>query len=157
MTDELVEIRLLELSIPAQLQASEHHDELFREFALIAARTPSEGHAVPVRLSRLIDELQTRFAGFTDATNRELEDAIAEGRPSVDLVFRVPPVVRQACLDLAALLDEAEAYCREGDLLTLAPPRESVAYRDWFLGEFVRQVDGEQPLPWPDYAATQTA
>jgi hypothetical protein len=150
---ELVEIHLLGVSTAAQLHASEHHDELFREFALIASRDPSAGHTVPVRLSELIAQVRDRFSGFTEATDQDLETAIAEGRTSVDLVFNLPSEVKQACTEFLQVLAEADEYCRHGDLLTLAPPADAIAFREWFLGEFVRQVEGEPPLPWPEYEA----
>jgi hypothetical protein len=37
--------------------------------------------------------------------------------------------------------------------LTLVTPPEAVAFRTWFLEEFVRQVAGEDPLPWPAWRA----
>jgi anti-sigma B factor antagonist len=33
--------------------------------------------------------------------------------------------------------------------MTLAAPPEAVQFREWFLGEFVRQARGEPPSPWP--------
>lgn len=49
---------------------------------------------------------------------------------------------------LESLLDEADEFCRAGDLLTLAATGEGVAFRRWFLHEFVRQIDGRPPRAW---------
>ena len=54
-----------------------------------------------------------------------------------------------AAAEFDALLDEADDYCRAGEtLLTLATPAPALAFRRWFLGEFVRQAAGEPPRPW---------
>ena len=55
------------------------------------------------------------------------------------------------------MLDEADVFCREGELLTLATPADEVAFRRWFLNEFVRQLRGEPPRRWsgaPDAPAS---
>lgn len=54
---------------------------------------------------------------------------------------------------LADLLAQADDYCRQGELLTVAPPADAVAFRQWFLGEFASQIDGAPPRPWPQYVA----
>jgi hypothetical protein len=52
------------------------------------------------------------------------------------------------------MLDEVDEFCRQGKhLLTLATPPELVAYRRWYLGEFIAQLAGRPATPWPDYAA----
>ena len=50
------------------------------------------------------------------------------------------------------MLDEADESCTRGDhLLTLATPEE-LRFRCWFIGEFVAQINGAPPTPWPDVA-----
>ena len=149
---ELVEIKLVDLSLPAWQYSTEHHDELLREFRLITAREPSPGHSVPRRLLELIDELDIRFSNFTAGTRSELDEALESGAESIDLTYRVPPEIKKACEDLIALLEETDEYCRHGDLLTLAPPPEAVRFRVWFLREFVSQAEGNPPVPWPEVA-----
>ena len=149
----LVEVRLEQLPLDVYRQTSEHNDELLREFALIKERDPDESRSVPRRLLALIAELEARFSAFSAEQTRQLEAALARGEKAIDLVYRVPPEVRQATIDLGRMLDEADDFCREGkDLLTLATPPAALAFRRWFLEEFVRQIDGEPPRPWPEYA-----
>jgi hypothetical protein len=53
------------------------------------------------------------------------------------------------------MLDEADEFCRQGKhLLTLATPPDLRRYRQWFLGEFVAQIGGRPPTPWPLFAAS---
>lgn len=149
--DGLVEVHLLGLPVAVHQLATEHSDELRREFTLLSVQqadvaTPD----VPARLLDLIDRLGQEFSGFTKTTTVQLEEAIDEGREHVDLVFRVPPQVKDAVQQLGAMLDEADAYCRSGgSLLTLATPAEAVAYRRWYLDQFIQQADGAAPTPWP--------
>ena len=149
----LVEVRLLAMSVSAYRHSSAHHDELFREFALIHGRDPSESHEVPRRLLALVEELDQRFGGFTSAAQSEIAAALERGDEAIDITYHVPPETREATMRLADLLARADDYCRQGELLTVAPPTDAVAFRDWFLGEFVAQIDGAAPTPWPQYLA----
>lgn len=148
--ERLVEVVLLRLSLPAYREASEHHDELRREFALMAqgpAAVPAPD--VPSRLVALGVELERRFQAFSSQPQAELDTAVARGDERIDLRYRIPPEAGPAAAAFDALLDEADAYCRAGDgLLTLATPPRAAAFRRWLLGEFVRQIDGLPPTPW---------
>ena len=147
VNDGLVEVRILGLPMDVYREAAEHTDELRREFALVRE---SDSHPVPHRLLDLIDHLGAEFGAFTGPQQTQLQQAVERGDPSVDLVYRVPAAARQACLDLGRMLDEADEFCRQGqELLTLATPARSVAFRNWFLDQFVRQIDGDPPSAWP--------
>ncbi len=152
--DDLVEVRLREIPIPLWSKAQQLSDELLREFALASAQSDDgEEHYLPTRLTRLIDDLNQRFAGSSSAQEEQLHAAAAQGRAVLDeLAFVVPSAAAPASLELAAMLDEADDYCREGQhLLTLAAPDDVVAFRRWYLSEFVRQAAGAPPVPWPRY------
>ncbi|MGH8866493.1 MAG: hypothetical protein ACRDYU_00670 [Actinomycetes bacterium] len=150
----LVAVRILGFPLSAYAAAAEHQAALAREFTLIAYRNgDGDRQAVPARLRDLVDTLTRRFSGLVDPQNAQRDQAMAEGRDSVDLEFHLPASARDACLALLALLDEADEFCRSGDLLTLATPPDLVQFRRWYLGEFVRQVDGEAPRRWEDHQA----
>jgi hypothetical protein len=151
---ELIEVRIVGLPIDVYQQAAEHNDELMREFALIKGQGPGDGGAVPGRLLALVDEMRARFSGFTTQPEAELAEATASGATSIDLFYLVPPDAAKGAGDLDDLLDEADQFCKTGDLLTLTTPPDVLAFRRWFLREFVRQAAGEAPLPWSDWAAS---
>jgi len=66
----------------------------------------------------------------------------------------VPADVGGASVALGVMLDEADAYCREGrHLLTLSTPPEALAYRRWYLLQFVDQVAGRPPRSWSDWVS----
>lgn len=145
---ELVTVRLEALPVPIHVRASEHMEALAREFEIIR-RADASTDSVPSRLHALIDELDGQFTAFTAQPMDELRQAIAKGDESVDLEFRLPPAAAVAAARLRALLDEADAYCAAGrNLLTLAPPPDTVSYRRWFLDEFTRQSEGQPLRPW---------
>ena len=152
--DELVEVRLLQVPVPLWARTQQLTDELLREFALAAAQADDEqAHHLPGRLTALIDRLTARFDGVSTAQEEQLFAAAAAGQEVLDeLVFLVPPAAAPASRELGDLLEEADAYCRDGQhLLTLAAPEDVVRFRRWYLWSFLQQVDGAAPVAWPDY------
>ncbi len=148
---QTIVVRIERMPLALYREASEHSDELMREFALIRESDTDGGPAVPRRLQLLVDQLSGRFSMFTGPQREQLQEALQRGDEWIDLLYQVPPDIKEACLALDAMLDEADDFCRRGqDLLTLATPPSSVAFRKWFLHEFVRQADGEPPRPWQD-------
>ena len=150
----LIEVRLAQLPVQLWAKSSEHSDELFREFALIVADGEAAA-SVPQRLLDLIELLTTTYGEMGADQRTQMFDAAAAGRESLDLTYQVPAAVSVACVVLDELLDEADAFCREGQhLLTLTTPPELVRFRRWYLGEFVSQVAGNPPVPWPEYTGS---
>ena len=153
----LHEVRLLGVPIAVHGAAQEHSAELIREMYLIAQQLHSSGgdgisEHLPVRLVELVEELTGEYSGWTAAQDRQLEDAVASGVESIDLVYQIPSGAGAAAQHLGAMLDDADEYCRAGQhLLTLATPPNLKRYRQWYLGEFVRQLAGEPPTPWSQY------
>lgn len=152
-----VEVHLLQLPVELWSRVQQHTDELLRELALIAARKPDEQHAVPARLTELMSRLTARFDGVSSAQEDQLFAAAAAGRRTIDdLAFELPAELAEpaaaASAELGRMLDEADAYCAQGEhLLTLASPQEFVDFRWWYLDQFTDQVAGSAPTPWPDY------
>ncbi|HEX3947646.1 MAG TPA: ATP-binding SpoIIE family protein phosphatase [Acidimicrobiales bacterium] len=145
-----VQIRLLGVPVAALNRASEQYEALFREFRLVVEQGPSNPGGAPERLIALIDELGTRFAGFTAGVDEEWRAALRQGDPSTDLLLPLPVEVAAACEHYDQLLDQADHFCRAAELITLPATPEAVALRKWFLLEFSRQAAGETPIPWPD-------
>ena len=152
-SDDLVEVRLLAVPIARWSEAQEHAEGLLREFTLITASTRrADAPQVPRRLLELMEELERDYATVSDEQDETLHAAASAGRESVDLSYRVPRSVADACRRLADALDAADEFCRSDEhLLSLATPAGALAFRQWFLGEFIRQVSGEGPRPWPQW------
>lgn len=142
------DVRLLAVPVRLMARSRERHDELMREFSLLALSDPSHRADLPRRLVELIETLGVRYGAASARPEAAIDEAIAAGRETVDLAYRVPASVVAAADQLEALLAEADEYCRSEQLLTL--PRDEAVRRlgAWYLGEFRRQVAGEPPLPW---------
>lgn len=151
----LVEVHLRQFPVPVYSRAQQHSEELMREFTLILEQQrDEERHRVPAGLLDLIERLEAQYGTFGAEQEKLLEEAVDSGRAEIpDVTYRVPAEVAAAARELGNMLDEADEFCRQGThLLTLTTPEESLRFRRWFLAEFERQVAGEPPLPWPDYA-----
>ena len=148
----LAVVEMRRIPVALQARATEHAEELQREFVLIAEglQHTESSSALPRRLLDLVDVLRREFGGFTAEQEDAFDEALRTGVRTVDLTFRVPPAAAEAAIALGQMLDEADEYCREGrHLLTLATPPELVAYRRWYLEQFVDQLAGGAPTPWP--------
>jgi hypothetical protein len=152
--DELIRVVLLGLPVPLHRLASEHLDDLRREFELIRRTESEHARSVPQRLTELIESFEPASAGVTDAPDAQMQEAIARSREAINLVYMVPASAARSVRLLDEILDEADAYCRSGQhLLTMAAPAEVVRYRRWFLGEFTAQIAGAAPTSWAEHAA----
>jgi anti-sigma regulatory factor (Ser/Thr protein kinase) len=147
----LLPMALLGIPVPAMTRAQAFYDELFREFRLLLeleADVPSD--AIHRRLLALVDEVGTRFGGFTSGAEEAWRRALEEERSTVDLEFDLPADIGTVCARYDRLLDEADAFSRAGALMTLAASREALAVRKWVLDELVRQSEGEPAVPWDE-------
>lgn len=148
---ELHEIRILGWPLDVAARATEHHEGLMREFALLSNPHPDQDLFVPARLTGIMKKLRHQYSGLTQTQSDEMDEAMARGIATIDVTYRLPAAVAPAVRDLDALLDEADDFCRSGELLTMATPPDLVRYRKWFLGEFARQLAGHEPTPWSEY------
>jgi anti-sigma B factor antagonist len=144
VNEQLVTVHLLGLPLALHRKTSDHLDTLRRELALIEVGREADASA---RLNALSEEVGSRFRGFTAAQEAALADAPAEG--TIDLSYELPADAADASERLALLLDEVDDLCRAGELVTLCSPADVLAYRRWFLGEFIGQIrEGRAPVPW---------
>jgi hypothetical protein len=144
--EQLFEVHILGFPLAVFERSRRHMEELTREFEFIAESGGEQ--ATPARLLALVERVGLRFAGLNDLAEVRVDDALARGDESLDVVYRVPAAASDACRELDAMLDEADEFCREGELLTLATPADQVAFRRWFLDQFVQQLSGNPPTRW---------
>ena len=145
----LVTVRLLGLPLQIHARAQQHNDEMTREFQLIVSREHQEGGHVSSRLLQISTLLSARYRGFTQEQEARIEAAMARGETELEEVtFLVPADVADAARQFGEILDEAEAFCLSGQLLTLAAPTEVAAYRRWYLDNFIAQCAGAPAQRW---------
>lgn len=148
--DELVDVRLLQLPLDVLSKGQQHGDELQREFAHIASPL-TDSDRVPDRLLSLSAQLRSQYGSYTAAVEDQLEAAKARGDAAVDVTYQVPRSAAGHAEQLGALWDEVDDFCRDGDLLTLETPPDILAFRHWFFDQFISQIEGADPTPWPQY------
>ena len=146
--EDLHEVRLLNVPLHLLVAGREHHDEVMREFAVLALdEDMASGHA-PVRMLQLIDTLGRQYGAASARPDAEIEAAIERGETTVDLVYHVPAHVVDAADHLEELMAEADSFCRERQLLTLARPPLVAEFSRWYLDQFRLQIAGGEPIPW---------
>jgi hypothetical protein len=149
------EVRLLRLPVAVAGRTRQHHDELMREFELIAqSRKDEPAHEIPARLVTLVEELRATYSSVSSAQEAVMTHAGDAGEEEIPaVILHLPFQAGEATRHLGEMLDLADDYCAAGrHLLTLATPPESKRYRDWYLGEIMAQLEGQPPTPWPDFA-----
>ena len=147
----LVEVRLLELPVPLWARSQERSEALMREFALLT----QDPQAVPSRLLEIVRRVRAQYGDGSSEQEQQLLDAADSGVEVLpEVVYRVPPEVGDAVRDIGQVFEEADEHCRNGGhLLTLAPDEDLLAFRRWFIGQFVDQTAGRPAVPWPAYRA----
>lgn len=140
-----VEVRGVPLSEFLAFQV--HYRELRREVRLLALAHESD-YPLAKTLSDLFGSLDRDLrAGIR---SEDIESAQAAGETTTDLRVNMPRATAQSIGRFLELLDLADAFCHDERLLSLARTSEQRRFQQWFLGEFVRQLNGEAPLAWPD-------
>ena len=145
---DIVAVHLLATPLELLVSAREHHDGLMREFRLLALAGPSSARAVPVRLIELTDVLGRQYGAATARSDAEVDQALAAGVRTMDLLFEVPRDAAVAAQRLAELLDEADAFCADEQLMTLGRPALLTRFGSWYLDQFVTQCSGGAATPW---------
>lgn len=146
---QLHDVALIDFPVSRFQQMQQQHDAIMRELTLIALAPDSEDSVVPRRLVSLAEEF---YRGQGDAARpfREGVAAAAErGDDITTLQLEIPYSTLRWMEDFMLLFDESDEYCRRGDLLTPPSPPEVVSFRQWLVGELIRQIrDGAPPTPF---------
>jgi hypothetical protein len=146
--DGLHEVHLLNVPLRVLASSREHHDEVMREFAMIALDETFDSEHTPSRFIELIDILGRRYGAAGARPDAEVDAALERGDITIDLVYHVPDHITDAAQQLDVLMAEADEFCRQRHMLALARPQLLVEFARWYLEEFSRQINGESPRPW---------
>lgn len=140
-------VLLLDYPLAIAQETSQHYEGVMREFALLVATGRAGEGSIPQRVLTLVSALGERRARNNEIESRR-SAALARGETRADFELSVPPSVLDISRQLDACLDEADMLSRGGQVLTLFPTDQVVAFRHWYLAELVRQVGGGEPVPW---------
>ncbi len=142
-------IHLLHVPTDALQGALAHGSELRRELRLLAL-AHQDTYPVASDLSAFFSDISRDVRG--QLGGEKLLDALRAGRTHLDLEVEAPDDSAKRFSRLVELMELADAFCRNERLLTLARTDEQVVFQNWMFGEFVRQGNGEEPVPWVDGA-----
>ena len=140
------------LGVPTELMMGNlrHLDDLVHELHIVQAGVQSGQAELGPRLAALMGEILEAYSPARDAVRDQAEAAQGQGRPVVDIEVDLPPEAATAVPRLVDLLEQADAMCREQQLLTMAAPPEVAEMRRWTADQVVAQVArGEAPAPYP--------
>jgi len=145
---EMVSITLVDFPVALATRAGKHYEAIQREFALIHFSDEATRASLPARLLDLAERTRTELANGEIIEREQVTSAIERGVEHVTINLRMPRSAGESMAALSKLLVEADDFCREGDLITVAMPEDCRAFREWFLEEFARQAAGQPPTPW---------
>lgn len=143
---EVVNVRLLGVPLALFKEASEHADALRREFALIVEADPGQG--VPSSVMDFARQVGAHFQSAGPAILARANEADGAGQDRFDVEMAVPPTAWAVLQHLAVILDEADRYCEQGGLLTLASSPAVRRLRWWYSEQVRCQLTGHPPVPW---------
>lgn len=128
------------------LASAANLDDLIREFQV--------GGTHEEELGGLANRLRSMTANAREPLRVAARDAIAHGHRLIDVAVAADDRTVTALRDFLGVIDQIADHCRRGELLTLEPAPEIVAFRQWYVDEISGQVDGRlaQACPFPAIA-----
>ncbi|WP_432477756.1 ATP-binding protein [Nocardioides sp. GXQ0305] len=150
-TRDTVLVKLLGAPIRALAEFEAHYRELRREVRLLAL-AHEDKYPIAKSLADLFGSLQREVQEGLDA--EQLRKARQDGQEAVDLVVPVSPAQAETMGRFVELLDFADDFCRQQQLLALARTPPQVLFQTWFFTEFERQGSGRSARPWEAVASS---
>jgi anti-sigma regulatory factor (Ser/Thr protein kinase) len=144
-TRDRVRVDILDVPLALYVGFQHHFRELRREVRLLALAHQSD-YPLAKSLSDLFASLDRQLRDGIGI--EQIEAALEQKRDATDLVVHMPRATASTLMRFVELLDLADEFCREERLLSLARSPEQRRFQAWFLGEFVRQANGEEPCSW---------
>jgi serine phosphatase RsbU (regulator of sigma subunit)/anti-sigma regulatory factor (Ser/Thr protein kinase) len=135
-----VHVELGDVLTDLLLAAKSHVDNVVREFALASAGAQAGMTAeLPPRLAPILRVID-RFEEARLAIKHQALEAARRGAPTTRLSLQLPASAADAAEEYAEALDEIDRYCRARRMLTLETPPQHRVFRNWYIGELVRQL-----------------
>lgn len=146
-TRDRVRVQILGVPLSLYIEFQQHFRELRREVRLLALAHEND-YPLAKSLSDLFGTLDRHLREGIGV--EQIDSAIAANRTHTDLLVHMPRATARTLSRFIELLDLADDFCRQQRLLSLARTAEQRRFQSWFLCEFVRQAEGEEPVPWTD-------
>ncbi len=142
-----VQVQLLGYPLAVGVRATEHYEEVLREFNLLVVSGAVARDSAPARVAALVTQLDQQHARNSELESRRAA-CLAAGETTHDFMIAISPEAFAVAQALDTQLDEADDFCRSGQTLALPPAADVVAFRRWYLRELVAQLDGGRPTRW---------
>jgi hypothetical protein len=144
-------VRLVDYPVALGIRQEERTIELMRELQLIAldTRADEQASSVHARLVTFATSMSATYGPALSAPRIELERAHEAGEQRTEVHYPLRRESAAQMLTYARLMEEADAFCAAGEVISLAPDAEVYALRRWTVEEFLRQYHGAAPRPWP--------
>ncbi|WP_157953160.1 ATP-binding protein [Nocardioides allogilvus] len=141
-SDQAVAVSLLGLDVPLATALGRQYADLRRELRLLAV---AHQDAYP-----LAANLSAMFASYERQLPREVQFAVKRarraGKATIDLDVTVEPEAAPILTTMLEMFDLADAFCKAERLLSIQRTPEQRAFHVWYLSEYTRQIDGQQPV-----------
>ena len=141
-------VRLIGVPVRILIAAREHHDDVLREFSVLAMSQQDHASQPSRRLAELTELFGSTYGVATNRPDPVVVDAMQRGESTVDLSYEVTADTATAADRLETLMTEADEFCRSEQMLALPRSALLVEIAHWYLDEFRRQIGGEAPRPW---------
>lgn len=141
-SDQAVAVRLLGLDVPLSTALGRQYADLRRELRLLAV---AHQDAYP-----LAANLSAMFTSYERQLPRDVQFAVKRARragsATIDLNVSVEPEAAPILTTMLEMFDLADAFCKAERLLSIQRTPEQRAFHVWYLNEYIRQIDGEEPI-----------
>jgi anti-sigma regulatory factor (Ser/Thr protein kinase) len=146
--EEPIEVRLLGAPPWVVQHYRKRWLELVREMQLVALGEPSPQQVMAQRFCQAALAVQPDLYVVESAVGGR-GYAVTDSGAALDVAFQVRPSMRPAFVRIRDLAREMEQEWAGIQLLFMHPGAQAVQLREWWLGEFIDQIDGAHPTPWP--------
>ena len=146
-TRDRVRVQIVGVPLRLYIEFQQHFRELRREVRLLALAHEND-YPLAKSLSDLFGTLDRHLREGIGV--EQIDAALAANRSATDLVVHMPRATARTLSRFIELLDLADDFCRQQRLLSLARTAEQRRFQNWFLCEFVRQAEGEEPVAWTE-------
>lgn len=137
-------VSLLNVELTLLRSVLDQYGNLRRELRLLAL-----AHDNDYPLARDLSQMFATFERqFPPAMLAKVARALRTATGTTDLVFEASPQSIPVFRAVHDMFDLADDFCESQRLLSLARTPEQRRLQDWLLDEFIRQCEGQQPIPW---------
>ncbi|CAA9373029.1 ATP-binding protein [uncultured Nocardioides sp.] len=141
---DAVPVHLLGVDLKLYLGTQNQYHDLRRELRLL-----SLAHESDYPLAR---DLSTMFVTYErqlpQGAELHVDQQLRRGATRMDLTVESTPGAATIFSTMLEMFDLADAFCRAERLLSTARTPAQRDFQSWFLGEFIRQIRGEEPVAW---------